>query len=104
VAVFSAISACSTFETGPFLREQITGDTWRACLAREYQRQARIQVRTGRNWKEATRLAERGRAALTGEAVAPAAGATCACAVAEARRDAAASDYDEALRTCEKSA
>lgn len=54
------------------MREQITGDTWRSCLAREYQTQARIQLRTGRHWDEATPLAAKGRAALDGQPVAPA--------------------------------
>ncbi len=70
-----ALSACAglpeTFEITPFLREQITGDTWRACLAREYQSQARSEVRPGRHWAEATRLATKGRAALDGQVVAP---------------------------------
>lgn len=60
-----------SFDVSPFLREQITGDTWRACLAREYQFQARTQVRAGRQWSEATLLAGKGRAALDGAEVAP---------------------------------
>jgi len=53
------------------MREQITGDTWRSCLAREYQTQARVQLRAGRHWDEATTLAAKGRAALDGKDVAP---------------------------------
>jgi len=60
-----------TFEVAPFLREQITGDTWRACLAREYQVQAKSEVRAGRHWAEASRLAAKGRAALENRDVAP---------------------------------
>jgi hypothetical protein len=104
VAVFGGISACATFEVGPFLKEQITGDTWRACLAREYQRQAKIHVRTDRNWGEATRLAERGQAALDGRDIAATYGKkTCACATAQARQDAAAPGIAEAVEACEKS-
>lgn len=66
-----ALPSCSTFEVTPFLKEQITGDTWRACLAREYQAQARFQVRYGRNWDEAVQLSEKGRAALAGTETAP---------------------------------
>lgn len=66
-----ALPSCATFEVTPFLKEQITGDTWRACLAREYQAQARFQVRYGRNWDEAVRLAEKGRAALAGTETVP---------------------------------
>ena len=110
LAVFGGISACATFDVGPFLKEQITGDTWRACLAREYQRQAKIHVRTDRNWGEATRLADKGQAALEGLDVPPPAGApaalsrrTCPCATAQARLDAAVPTFAEALEACEKS-
>ena len=109
-AVFGAISACGTLDVQPFLREQITGDTHRACLAREYQRQAKSVVRSSRNWEEATRLASKGRAALEGIKVEVPDAAptvlrtqTCSCATAQARFDAAAKDFDEALRTCETS-
>ncbi len=71
----SVLAACTfvdeTLQVSPFLREQITGDTWNACLAREYQSQARVQVRTGRQWQAATTLASKGRQALLGEAVEP---------------------------------
>mgnify|MGYP006915170333 CR=1 FL=1 len=114
-ALFSAIAACGTLDVGPFLKEQITGDTWRACLAREYQLQAKIHIRTDRNWGEATSLANKGRAALAGAEVPLVEGAsprlasavtrrTCDCATAQARFDAAGKDFDEALAACEKSA
>ena len=110
LAVFGGISACATFQVGPFLKEQITGDTWRACLAREYQFQAKVHFRTDRNWGEASRLADRGQAALDGAAVPLPAGApaplsrrTCPCATAQARLDAAAPTFVEALEACEKS-
>lgn len=99
-------AACATFDVTPFLREQITGDTWRACLAREYQSQSRQQVRSGRNWAEATHLAAKGRASLEGgeprpdpipetlatrqamlSAVIATRGRTCDCATATARLD-----------------
>jgi hypothetical protein len=74
-AAASSLIACTfvgdTLEVGPFLREQITGDSWNACLAREYQSQARLQVRTGRQWQTATMLAAKGRQALAGLPVAP---------------------------------
>jgi hypothetical protein len=110
LAVFGGISACATFEVGPFLKEQITGDTWRACLAREYQLQAKMRLRKDRNWSEASRLAERGQDALDGADVPLAAGApaalqtkSCACATAQARFDAAAPTFADALAACEKS-
>ena len=65
-------SVADTFDVGPFMREQITGDTWRSCLAREYQTQARAQLRAGRHWDEATTLAAKGRDALEGRDVTPA--------------------------------
>ena len=101
-----AVSACSTLEVSPFLKEQITGDSWKSCLAREYQAQARFQVRYGRNWDEAVRLSDKGRAALAGGEVPPwdapasltsrrtsldqavsASGRTCGCAKAQAALD-----------------
>lgn len=100
------LAACATFDVSPFLREQITGDTWRACLAREYQAQSRQQVRNGRNWAEATHLAAKGGLSLDGgeprpepvpEALADrdralsvavsSRGRTCDCATATARLD-----------------
>lgn len=69
------LSACETFpqtfDVQPFLREQITGDTARACLAREYQAQAIYQVRHGRHWAQASLLAAKGRRALTGAEIVP---------------------------------
>lgn len=86
-----ALAACTilpgSFEVTPFLNEQITGDTWRACLAREYQAQARHAVRNGRNWALAIRLADKGRAALEGPEPAPHEN-RCECAKAEARGEA----------------
>lgn len=103
-AVFGALTACQTFEVGPFLKEQITGDTWRACLAREYQLQAKLAVRAGRDWDKATRLAAMGQAALDGQPAAPMfSRQTCPCATAQARFDAAASTFDEARKACETS-
>jgi len=106
--------ACATFDVTPFLREQITGDTWRACLAREYQAQSRQQVRSGRNWPQATHLAAKGRLSLTGGQPKPdpvpptlsaraealdealkTRGRTCACATATARLDAWAIGLDQ---------
>lgn len=101
-----ALSACATLDVTPFLKEQITGDTWRACLAREYQSQARFQARYGRHWSEASYLADLGRKALDGSetrhtnpvtslegkytelaAMLGARGRTCNCATATARLD-----------------
>jgi hypothetical protein len=101
-----ALSACSTLEVSPFLKEQITGDSWKACLAREYQAQARFQVRYGRNWDEGMRLSDKGRMALAGSEITPwaepaslsarrtqldqaiaSSGRTCGCAKAQAALD-----------------
>ncbi len=106
--------ACATFDVTPFLREQITGDTWRACLAREYQAQSRLQLRNGRNWTQATHLAAKGRLSLDGGEPRPGPvpsalsmharaldkavsgrGRTCACATAAARLDAWAVALDQ---------
>src|SRR5258706_1734158 len=60
-----------TFHVTAFLHEQITGDTWRACLAREYQTQTRTTVRNGRDWAAASRFSAKGWATLTNGDVAP---------------------------------
>ena len=73
LAVLLSLAGCvsldDTFGVTPFLREQITGDTWRACLAREYQVQTRVVLREGRNWAEASRFSAKGWAALHNETV-----------------------------------
>lgn len=112
--VSAVLAACTTlgdsFEVGPFLKEQITGDSWRACLAREYQAEARARVRADRDWTKATLWATKGRAALAGdlEPAAPSAN-PCECAKAEARADVLAAGagrtdlqtkYDEAKAAC----
>jgi hypothetical protein len=70
-----SLAACGSlgdsFHVTPFLREQITGDTWRACLAREYQAQTRVVLREGREWAEASRFSAKGWAALRNETVSP---------------------------------
>ena len=113
-ALAFAPGACATFDVTPFQREQITGDTWRACLAREYQAQSRFHLRSGRNWTQATHLAAKGRLSLDGGEPRPdpvpsalsmraqaldvamsGRGRTCACATAAARLDAWAAALDQ---------
>ena len=67
----SCTSFEDTFHVSSFLREQITGDTWRACLAREYQVQTRLILRQGRDWAAASRFSSKGWAALRDGDVAP---------------------------------
>jgi hypothetical protein len=54
------VSLDDTFEITPFLHEQITGDSWRACLARGYQFQTRLIVRQGRDWGASSRFSAKG--------------------------------------------
>ncbi len=71
----AVVAGCTTFgdtfHVTAFLREQITGDTWRACLAREYQTQTRTIVREGRDWAAASRFSGKGWATLNNGDVAP---------------------------------
>ena len=101
LALGLSLAACAdldgSFEVTPFLREAITGDTWRACLAREYQAQARLEVRAGHHWAEATSLANKGRAALASPE--PASHASCECATAEARRETLAMQVERGADT-----
>jgi hypothetical protein len=68
-----SVGACTSlddsFRVTPFLREQITGDTRRACLAREYQMQTHFVVRDNRDWLEASRFSAKGWTALEGDEV-----------------------------------
>jgi hypothetical protein len=97
-----ALAACTnlkgSFEVTPFLNEQITGDTWRACLAREYQAQARAQIRASRNWSDAIRLADKGRAALASPEPLGREN-PCQCAKAEARSEALAVSVERGADT-----
>jgi hypothetical protein len=71
----AVVAGCTTFgdtfHVTAFLHEQITGDTWRACLAREYQIQTRTRVREGRDWAAASRFSAKGWATLTNGDIAP---------------------------------
>ena len=76
IAVLMAVcmgcaSVGDTFHVTAFLHEQITGDTWRACLAREYQSQTRLILRESRDWAAASQMSAKGWAALNEGNVAP---------------------------------
>lgn len=73
VALFGASCASfeDTFHVSSFLHEQVTGDTWRACLGREYQVQTRSILRQGRDWAAASQLSSKGWTALRDGDVAP---------------------------------
>jgi hypothetical protein len=101
LAVSFALCGCAlseSFEVGPFLKEQITGDTWRACAAREYQLYAKSRVRADRDWTEAKVWAAKGRAALASAAPSGGAGA-CDCGRAHALSEMFEAKGDDALRT-----
>ncbi len=70
-ACMGCASVGDTFHVTAFLHEQITGDTWRACLAREYQTQTRLILRESRDWAAASQLSGKGWAALNDGSVAP---------------------------------
>jgi len=98
----AAVAGCTTFgdtfRVTAFLREQITGDTWRACLAREYQTQTRTIVRESRDWAAASRFSGKGWAALSNGDVAPwSASAFDPSAERQARFDTARGELETAL-------
>jgi hypothetical protein len=100
LALSLALCGCAlseSFEVGPFLKEHITGDTWRACAAREYQFYARARVRADRDWTEAGVWAAKGHAALASAAANQGANA-CACGRAHALSDMLTSSRDETLQ------
>ena len=71
VGTFLMLAGCGTWTAESFLGEEISGDNFTACLAREYQDRATSEAYVDCNWVDTARIVEKGRAAQAGEAVLP---------------------------------
>jgi outer membrane protein OmpA-like peptidoglycan-associated protein len=73
-AMLAALAGCGlggTFLVDPFLDEEISGEDFTAELARQYQRRTGIEKNVDYEWVHAGRLARKGYAAMSGDAVLP---------------------------------
>lgn len=68
---FLVLAGCGTWTAESYLHEDIQGDTFNACLAREYQDRATSEAYVDCNWVDTARIVEKGRAAAAGETVLP---------------------------------
>ena len=71
VSAFLLIAGCSTWNAESYLHETISGDTFNACLAREYQERATSEAYVDCNWYDTATIVAKGRAAAAGETVLP---------------------------------
>jgi len=71
VGAMIVLAGCGTFTAESYLSEEISGDTFTACLAREYQDRATSEAYVDCNWVDTARIVEKGRAAQGGQAVLP---------------------------------
>ena len=73
--LLAAMAGCaplgSTFAVDPYLKKEITGDTFGACAARAYRARAAIEARRDVNYITAARFVEKAKAAQRNEHLAP---------------------------------
>ncbi|MDO9125559.1 OmpA family protein [Parvibaculum sp.] len=68
---FLVLAGCGTWTAESYLHEDIQGDTFNACLAREYQDRATSEAYVDCNWVDTATIVAKGRAAAAGETVLP---------------------------------
>lgn len=68
---FLVLAGCGTWTAESYLHEDIQGDSFNACLAREYQDRATSEAYVDCNWVDTAMIVEKGRAAAAGETVLP---------------------------------
>jgi OOP family OmpA-OmpF porin len=66
-----ALAGCGTWTAESYLHETISGDSFIACLAREYQERATSEAYVDCNWVDTAAIVAKGRAAAAGETVLP---------------------------------
>jgi len=71
LGTFLVLAGCGTWTAESYLHETISGDTFNACLAREYQERATSEAYVDCNWVDTATIVEKGRAAAAGETVLP---------------------------------
>ncbi|MEX0840105.1 MAG: OmpA family protein [Parvibaculum sp.] len=68
---FLVLAGCGTWTAESYLHEDIQGDSFNACLAREYQDRATSEAYVDCNWVDTATIVAKGRAAAAGETVLP---------------------------------
>ena len=68
---FLVLAGCGTWTAESYLHEDIQGDSFNACLAREYQDRATSEAYVDCNWVDTAAIVAKGRAAAAGETVLP---------------------------------
>ena len=71
VGAMFGLAACGTWHAESYLSEEISGNDFNACLAREYQDRATSEAYVDCNWVDTARIVERGRTAASGQTVMP---------------------------------
>ncbi len=71
LGTFLVLAGCGTWTAESYLHETISGDSFNACLAREYQERATSEAYVDCNWVDTATIVEKGRAAAAGETVLP---------------------------------
>ncbi|PKQ05774.1 MAG: hypothetical protein CVT72_08565 [Alphaproteobacteria bacterium HGW-Alphaproteobacteria-11] len=68
---FLVLAGCGTWTAESYLHQDIQGDSFNACLAREYQDRATSEAYVDCNWVDTAVIVAKGRAAAAGETVLP---------------------------------
>lgn len=71
VTAFLGLAACGTWTAESYLDDEISGNDFNACLAREYQDRATSEAYVDCNWVDTAKIVAKGRAAQAGETVLP---------------------------------
>jgi len=71
LAGLAVLAGCGTWTAESYLTKNIEGDSFNACLAREYQDRATSEAYVDCNWADTATLVAKGRAAAAGEIVLP---------------------------------
>lgn len=71
LGAFLVLAGCGTWTAESYLHETISGDSFNACLAREYQERATSEAYVDCNWVDTATIVAKGRAAAAGETVLP---------------------------------
>jgi len=71
VMAFLGLAACGTWTAESYLDNEISGNDFNACLAREYQDRATSEAYVDCNWVDTAAIVAKSRAAASGETVMP---------------------------------
>ncbi len=71
LGTLAVLAGCGTWTAESYLTQKIEGDSFNACLAREYQDRATSEAYVDCNWADTALIVEKGRAAAAGETVLP---------------------------------